>query len=187
LGSVSQPRSGVVIVGAGQAGVQAAVSLRLDGFRGSITLIGDEPGVPYLRPPLSKAYLKHGNAARLDLRSADFFAKSGITLMTPASVVAIDAKLPWFWSDQGPHKLQIAGLARGADRAVARGSYGDARWVSCAFKANQLIAVETVNLPAVHMAARMLLAQPHPVTLLDLEAVDFDVAALARRLHALAP
>ena len=52
----------IVIVGAGQGGFQAAASLRQEGFEGDITLIGDEPGLPYQRPPLSKAYLKTGNA-----------------------------------------------------------------------------------------------------------------------------
>ena len=47
----------IVIVGAGQAGYQVAASLRQEGFEGAVTLIGDEPGVPYQRPPLSKAYL----------------------------------------------------------------------------------------------------------------------------------
>ena len=47
----------VLIVGGGQAGYQVAASLRQEGYAGRITLIGDEPGVPYQRPPLSKAYL----------------------------------------------------------------------------------------------------------------------------------
>lgn len=47
----------VVIVGSGQAGVQTAFSLRDEGFDGALTIIGDEPGTPYQRPPLSKAYL----------------------------------------------------------------------------------------------------------------------------------
>jgi len=47
---------GVVIVGAGQAGFQAAVSLRSEGFGDSI-LIGEEPHLPYQRPPLSKGIL----------------------------------------------------------------------------------------------------------------------------------
>jgi len=48
---------GVVIVGAGQAGFQVAASLRQEGFDGPVTLIGDEPGLPYQRPPLSKGFM----------------------------------------------------------------------------------------------------------------------------------
>lgn len=46
-----------VIVGAGHASGQAVASLRQAGFEGKITLIGEEPYLPYQRPPLSKAYL----------------------------------------------------------------------------------------------------------------------------------
>lgn len=65
----------VVIVGAGQAGFQVAASLRQEGYTGRISLIGDEPGLPYQRPPLSKAYLlgKIGETNLL-FRPADFFA-----------------------------------------------------------------------------------------------------------------
>ena len=56
--------AGVVIVGGGQGGFQAAASLRQEGYEGPVTLVGDEPGLPYQRPPLSKAYLKAGDAAR---------------------------------------------------------------------------------------------------------------------------
>src|SRR5712692_11867553 len=48
---------GVVIVGAGHAGFQLAASLRQHGFDGGIALVGDEPVLPYQRPPLSKEYL----------------------------------------------------------------------------------------------------------------------------------
>ncbi len=48
----------IVIVGAGQAAAQACASLRLFGFEGDITLIGEEAALPYQRPPLSKAYMK---------------------------------------------------------------------------------------------------------------------------------
>ena len=47
----------VVIVGAGQAGAQVAISLRQGGYGGRIVLIGDEPDPPYQRPPLSKKFL----------------------------------------------------------------------------------------------------------------------------------
>lgn len=68
----------IVIVGAGQGGFQAAASLRQDGFGGRVTLVGDEPGLPYQRPPLSKAYMKDGDPARLALRPEAFFAEAGI-------------------------------------------------------------------------------------------------------------
>jgi 3-phenylpropionate/trans-cinnamate dioxygenase ferredoxin reductase subunit len=53
----------IVIVGAGLAGAKAAETLRKDGFEGSVTLLGDEPERPYIRPPLSKEYLR-GEADR---------------------------------------------------------------------------------------------------------------------------
>jgi 3-phenylpropionate/trans-cinnamate dioxygenase ferredoxin reductase component len=48
----------IVIVGAGLAGGKAAVTLREEGYRGRLLLIGDEPGLPFGRPPLSKTYLR---------------------------------------------------------------------------------------------------------------------------------
>src|SRR5438094_1288921 len=51
------PAERVVIVGAGRAGFQLAASLRQGGFDGAIVLLGDEPMLPYQRPPLSKDYL----------------------------------------------------------------------------------------------------------------------------------
>lgn len=47
----------VVIAGAGQAGFQVAMSLRTEGYEGPVTLIGEEPHLPYQRPPLSKAFM----------------------------------------------------------------------------------------------------------------------------------
>ena len=52
--------SGVVIVGAGLGGLRAAESLRANGYTGAITVVGDEPHLPYNRPPLSKEALKGG-------------------------------------------------------------------------------------------------------------------------------
>ena len=49
--------SGMVIIGAGHAAGQAAASLRQEKYEGPITIIGDEPHIPYQRPPLSKQYL----------------------------------------------------------------------------------------------------------------------------------
>lgn len=78
---------GVVIVGAGQGGLQAAASLRQEGFKGPITLIGDEPGLPYQRPPLSKAYMKDGDETRLALKPRSFFETAEVDYR-PATIVA---------------------------------------------------------------------------------------------------
>lgn len=81
----------VVIAGAGQAGAEAALRLRQNGFTGDITLIGDEPCAPYQRPPLSKAYLKGAlSLDRLMLRPESAYVGDRITLVTATSVVGID-------------------------------------------------------------------------------------------------
>jgi len=81
----------IVIVGGGQAGLQAAASLRSRSYPGNILIIGDEAELPYQRPPLSKAYLREGAArASLDLRSPNYFADSSIELLTGHRIAAID-------------------------------------------------------------------------------------------------
>jgi 3-phenylpropionate/trans-cinnamate dioxygenase ferredoxin reductase subunit len=85
------PEPAVAIVGTGQAGFQAAASLRQDGFAGRITLIGDEPVRPYQRPPLSKAYLARDSGLdELWLRSESFYAQHQIDLLAGETVTAID-------------------------------------------------------------------------------------------------
>lgn len=66
----------VAIIGSGQGGFQLAASLRQEGFSGEITLIGEETGLPYQRPPLSKAYLKDGRAESIELRPDSFFHRN---------------------------------------------------------------------------------------------------------------
>jgi 3-phenylpropionate/trans-cinnamate dioxygenase ferredoxin reductase subunit len=85
--------SHVVAIGAGQAGAALAARLRSGGHAGPITLIGEEPILPYQRPPLSKGYLLgEMGADRLALRSADFYAEQDIALRLGAPVSAIDPK-----------------------------------------------------------------------------------------------
>lgn len=80
----------IVIVGTGQGGFQAAASLRQDGFEGRIVMIGEEPSLPYQRPPLSKAYMKDGEAGRLLLRPEAFYDQNGIEMRRGCRVTAID-------------------------------------------------------------------------------------------------
>ncbi|UMY17821.1 FAD-dependent oxidoreductase [Methylobacterium organophilum] len=82
---------GIVVVGAGQAGFQAAASLREAGFKDPITLIGEETALPYQRPPLSKAYLAGKTDAQgLLLRPATFLAEHAIGHRAGARAVAIE-------------------------------------------------------------------------------------------------
>ena len=81
----------VLVIGAGQAGCQVAASLREKGFAGRIRLIGDEPGLPYQRPPLSKAYLLgKSDRTALDLRSEGFFKQFSIEIAAEQRAVRID-------------------------------------------------------------------------------------------------
>ena len=81
----------IAIIGAGQAGGQAAYSLRQAGFEGAITLIGDEPAPPYQRPPLSKAYLKGElEAERLFLKPLEYYAEHNVDLITGNAAKTID-------------------------------------------------------------------------------------------------
>lgn len=80
--------SGTVIVGASQAGVQLAVSLRELGDTAPITLVGAEPYPPYQRPPLSKEFLTGtAGAESLAFRTAAFYADTGIELVCGERVV----------------------------------------------------------------------------------------------------
>jgi len=73
---------GTLVVGASQAGVELAASLRGLGAPGPITLLGGETRPPYQRPPLSKAFLKGElPEERLVLRGPDFYAAQGIDLV----------------------------------------------------------------------------------------------------------
>lgn len=81
----------IIIVGAGQAGMQCAESLRAEKFEGTILLIGEESHAPYQRPPLSKGFLKGEiNEERLSFRKPDFFEKKGIKLVTQCRVDRLD-------------------------------------------------------------------------------------------------
>ena len=81
----------VVVAGAGQAGAQTASSLRQEGFAGRIVLVGDEPHLPYQRPPLSKGLLTGAvNRDTVWLHPATFYASHDIELRLGERVCKID-------------------------------------------------------------------------------------------------
>ncbi|MGM7666559.1 NAD(P)/FAD-dependent oxidoreductase [Microbacterium sp. A93] len=81
---------GMLIVGASQAGVQLASSLREIGYADPITIVGAEPHAPYQRPPLSKAFLRGAvTAETLAFRTQDFYDKQDITLVLNERITKI--------------------------------------------------------------------------------------------------
>lgn len=83
--------SGVVIVGAGHAGGITADALRVQGYEGSITLVGDESVLPYQRPPLSKGYLLGDvTAEQLFLKPSEYYDVKDIRFLGSTSVSSID-------------------------------------------------------------------------------------------------
>jgi 3-phenylpropionate/trans-cinnamate dioxygenase ferredoxin reductase subunit len=83
----------VVVIGAGQAAAQLAISLRSGGFAGPITVIGDEPHLPYQRPPLSKKFLaERPPPDSLYLRPAPFWAERNVDYLLGVAVAKVDLR-----------------------------------------------------------------------------------------------
>jgi 3-phenylpropionate/trans-cinnamate dioxygenase ferredoxin reductase subunit len=93
-------KNGVVIVGAGHAGVQAAASLREEGFDAPVILLGDEPDLPYHKPPLSKTFIKDAEAKPQPLRGEAFYTGNAIDFRPGVRVAGIDV---------AARKLDLAG------------------------------------------------------------------------------
>ncbi|MFJ9392979.1 NAD(P)/FAD-dependent oxidoreductase [Nocardioides sp. NPDC101246] len=80
----------IAIIGAGQAGLQLALSLRTLGYGGRVVLLGDEPGLPYQRPPLSKGFLAGQETLEdLELRDPSIFEEERIELIAGKRVDAV--------------------------------------------------------------------------------------------------
>lgn len=106
-----------VIVGASHGGAQVATRLRRLGWEGQISLIGDEPHLPYHRPPLSKDYLK-GDKTRegIQLHNEVAYEKSGVELLLGSRVEQINRDAKHIALDNGQsidyEKLVLAVGAR---------------------------------------------------------------------------
>ncbi len=78
---MSDPNELLLVLGAGNAGAELALQARQHGWAGPIHLVGDEPHLPYHRPPLSKAYLSgQADAASLEIRQQAAFDKAQVTV-----------------------------------------------------------------------------------------------------------
>lgn len=125
----------IVIVGAGHGGAQAAIALRQAKFEGTIAVIGDEPELPYERPPLSKEYFSGEKAfERILIRPAAFWAERNVEMLLKRRVVAVDPIR---------HSVTTAdGAAIGYGQLIWAAG-GSPRRIGCA--GNDLIGVHTVR------------------------------------------
>ena len=109
--SVSVTKAPIVVIGAGQAGQQICDSLRRGGYEDGLVMIGDEPCLPYQRPPLSKKFLTGTlDAERLYLRPASYYEKQNVELRLDVRVERIERTTRSLYLSSG-ETLAYAGLA----------------------------------------------------------------------------
>ncbi len=157
----------LVIVGIGVIpNMELAQDARLDVDRGisaNAYMQTSDPDIYAVGDCAHAVHARFGEPTRLEsvqnaVDQATTAAKSIVGTM-----VDYDA-LPWFWSDQYDLKLQMAGLSRGYDELIVRGDMASEKFSLCYIKDNALIAVDSVNMVADHMAARRLLTSKIDVT-----------------------
>lgn len=162
----------VVIVGAGQAGAEAAFRLRQLGFAGDITIVGEEKLPPYQRPPLSKTYLAGTlGEDRLLLKPAEAYTEENITLLLGR---------PAIWIDRAHKTLRLEG---------GREIGWDALILATGSRARALPVVGA-DLPGVHLlrsaadvdAIRAEMATCRRLVVVGAGYIGLEVAAVARKL-----
>lgn len=156
--------SGIVIVGAGEAGTRAAFTLRETGYDGAIRLIGAETHLPYERPPLSKP--SNGDVTMKAICSGEALLNAGITYLPGAEVTQLDvAGQSLTLSDGqllGYNKLLLATGARprklsclGAGRALDFRTYDDAKTILDTINASRSVAIIGGGLIGMELAAML--------------------------------
>ena len=166
---------GMVIVGAGQAGVQTAEALRAGGYVGAITLLGDEPHGPYHRPPLSKAWLAGEiDADQLVMRAPEMLARKQIELRTGVRVDAIDRAAKTLTLSDGS-TLPYVGLV------LATGSTPRALTIPGATAPNVLALRSRDDASAIAAELQDCIARGQPVVVIGGGFIGLEVAATARK------
>jgi 3-phenylpropionate/trans-cinnamate dioxygenase ferredoxin reductase component len=85
--------------------------------------------------------------------------------------------LPWFWSDQGDDKLQIAGLTTGYDRVVVRGDRAARSFSAFCYKSGRLVGIESINRAADHVFGRKILGLNRSIEPEQAADMSFDLKA----------
>lgn len=156
----------IVIIGGGQAGAMAAAALRAQQFTGTITLISDEPEIPYERPPLSKAVLLSPTPQLQDILPASFYEENAIVLRRNMRAVAIDTQqrsvvlsdgeeLEWdrLLLATGARARRLASLDALGEKSHTLRTAADAGRLRAALNANQRILIVGAGTIGLELAA----------------------------------
>lgn len=185
--------SGIVILGAGECGVRAAFAARDFGFEGPITLVGEEAGLPYERPPLSKP--KADRAILKPICTAQALAEKGIRLLDGVRATNIDRRAKTVALSSGnaiayDRLLFATGASprslgcEGADRALTFRTLADANRIYAAVDQAREVTIIGAGLIGLELAAE-LSGRGGAVTVLEFAPLPLGrnvPQALARRI-----
>ena len=193
-------RAGMVIVGAGECGGRAALALRELGFDRPVTLVGDEPHLPYERPPLSKEAMTGEAPAIKAIASDELLAERSIRHIHSVQVVAIDrathevrlsdgSSLPYekllLATGSTPRRLPMPGLGA---RCVYLRTFNDALAIRAHLRAGNRVAIIGGGFIGLELAAAarklgadvtVIEAQPRIL----MRGVPAEIAAIIHQAH----
>ncbi|MDP3139537.1 MAG: FAD-dependent oxidoreductase [Burkholderiaceae bacterium] len=155
----------------------AAAGLQCDnGVRVDTQLLTSDPAISAIGDCASFPDARGGGFIRLESvqNAADQSRSVAARLMGKPSAYHA---LPWFWTEQGSLRLQIAGLADGHDATLTLGDETANKFSVLCFKQGRLVAVESVNTPADHMVSRRILAREQRPTMDEVRAPGFELKA----------
>jgi 3-phenylpropionate/trans-cinnamate dioxygenase ferredoxin reductase component len=165
-------QAGVLIVGAGHGGAQAAIALRQNGYDGPITMVGREPEIPYERPPLSKEYLAQEKSfERIQIRPAAFWADKNVDLILNEEVVA---------ADSAAHTVALASGKTLSYAQMIWATGGDPRQLNC--PGTDLDGIHVVRTRADVDAIMAQLESVTRVTVIGGGYIGLEAAAVLRKL-----
>jgi len=156
---------------AAEAGLKVAAGIIVDE-----QLLTSDPDISAIGDCALYTSRRFGAALRLEsVQNATDHARCVAARLT-GKAEAYDG-VPWFWSDQGPDKLQMVGLTTGYDRVVVRGDRGQGAFSAFCYKSGQLLGIESVNRAGDHMFGRRLLAANGSITPEQAADLSFDLKA----------
>jgi 3-phenylpropionate/trans-cinnamate dioxygenase ferredoxin reductase subunit len=160
---------------AAEAGLEVAAGIIVDE-----QLLTSDPDISAIGDCALFASPRFGGSLRLEsVQNATDHARC-VAARLAGDAKAYDGQ-PWFWSDQGEDKLQIAGLTTGYDRVVVRGDRARRSFSAFCYRDGRLIGIESVNRAGDHMFGRRLLAANGSITPEQAADPKFDLkAALAQ-------